>query len=139
MSQFPYLRGDLTINLESGETMRAAGLKAIDTVVSSSAVLVRSKKPSNQALVNLIASRIRGVISKCPTLPTYCKMTRLISYQPLKNTSSASTTSKDPDWLLPQPLPRANVPQQSSLWTRRVGLLSVRWLRRRILLPLWIN
>ncbi|RFU26176.1 hypothetical protein B7463_g10173, partial [Scytalidium lignicola] len=49
--------------VESGETMRAAGLKAIETVVSSTAVLVRSKNPSNPAMVNLIASRIRGVIT----------------------------------------------------------------------------
>lgn len=44
--------------------MKAAGLKAIDTVVSSSAVLIKSKNPSNPELVELIASRIRGVISK---------------------------------------------------------------------------
>jgi ATP phosphoribosyltransferase len=44
--------------------MRAAGLKAIDTVVSSSAILVKSKNPSNETMVNLIASRIKGVISK---------------------------------------------------------------------------
>jgi ATP phosphoribosyltransferase len=44
--------------------MKAAGLKAIDTVVSSVAVLVKSKNPSNPALVDLLASRIRGVISK---------------------------------------------------------------------------
>lgn len=43
--------------------MKAAGLKAIDTVVSSTAVLVKSKHPSNPELVDLIASRIRGVIS----------------------------------------------------------------------------
>ncbi|KAE8448371.1 hypothetical protein EG329_009615 [Mollisiaceae sp. DMI_Dod_QoI] len=49
--------------VESGETMKAAGLKAIDTVVSSSAVLIRSKNPSNPAIVDLIASRIRGVIT----------------------------------------------------------------------------
>ncbi|KAI9053521.1 hypothetical protein LZ554_002476 [Drepanopeziza brunnea f. sp. 'monogermtubi'] len=49
--------------VESGETMKAAGLKAIDTVVSSTAILVRSKNPSNQQLVDLIASRIRGVIT----------------------------------------------------------------------------
>ncbi|CZR51007.1 probable ATP phosphoribosyltransferase [Phialocephala subalpina] len=49
--------------VESGETMKAAGLKAIDTVVSSSAVLIQSKNPSNPAIVNLIASRIRGVIT----------------------------------------------------------------------------
>lgn len=50
-------------NTESGETMKAAGLKDIATVVFSTAVLIKSKKPSNQALVDLIASRIRGVIS----------------------------------------------------------------------------
>lgn len=50
--------------LESGETMKAAGLMAIDTVVSSTAILVKSKHPSNPQLVDLIASRILGVISK---------------------------------------------------------------------------
>jgi ATP phosphoribosyltransferase-like protein len=49
---------------ESGATMEAAGLKAIDTVVDSTAVLIRSKKPSSQELVDLIASRIKGVISE---------------------------------------------------------------------------
>ena len=44
--------------------MKAAGLKAIDTVVSSTAVLVKSRNPTNPALVELIASRILGVISK---------------------------------------------------------------------------
>ncbi len=53
---------------ESGETMKAAGLKAIDTVVSSTAILVKSKNPSNPAMVNLIAARITGVISECPKL-----------------------------------------------------------------------
>jgi hypothetical protein len=48
--------------------MKAAGLKAIDTVVSSTAILVKSKHPSNPGMVDLIASRIRGVISK----PCYC-------------------------------------------------------------------
>ncbi|KAL6854070.1 hypothetical protein J3F83DRAFT_755855 [Trichoderma novae-zelandiae] len=49
--------------VESGETMRAAGLKAIDTVVESVAVLIKSRAPSNPELVDLIASRIRGVIT----------------------------------------------------------------------------
>lgn len=44
--------------------MKAAGLKAIDTVESSIAVLVKSKNPTNPQLVNLIASRIQGVISQ---------------------------------------------------------------------------
>ncbi|KIH87838.1 ATP phosphoribosyltransferase [Sporothrix brasiliensis 5110] len=49
--------------VESGETMRAAGLKPIDTVVESSAILIKSKSPSNPELVELIASRIGGVIT----------------------------------------------------------------------------
>ncbi|KAG9506983.1 hypothetical protein J7337_000531 [Fusarium musae] len=49
--------------VESGETMRAAGLKAIDTVVDSTAVLIKSKSPSNPELIDLITSRIRGVIT----------------------------------------------------------------------------
>lgn len=43
--------------------MRAAGLKAIDTVVESTAVLIKSRSPSNPEMVDLIASRIRGVIA----------------------------------------------------------------------------
>lgn len=49
--------------VESGETMKAAGLQAIDTVVSTQATLIKSKKPSNPAMVELIASRIKGVIT----------------------------------------------------------------------------
>jgi ATP phosphoribosyltransferase len=39
--------------------MRAAGLKAIATVVESTAVLISSKHPSDPKLVNLITNRIR--------------------------------------------------------------------------------
>ncbi|KAK5191333.1 ATP phosphoribosyltransferase (ATP-PRTase) (ATP-PRT), partial [Cryomyces antarcticus] len=56
--------------VESGETMRAAGLKAISTVVESTAILIKSKRPSDPKLVNLIASRIRGVISGFPPSAT---------------------------------------------------------------------
>ncbi|KAG9229018.1 ATP phosphoribosyltransferase [Amylocarpus encephaloides] len=49
--------------VESGETMKAAGLTPIDTVVSSTAVLIKSKHPTNPQLVDLLASRIRGVIT----------------------------------------------------------------------------
>ncbi|KAI2613705.1 ATP phosphoribosyltransferase [Hypoxylon fragiforme] len=49
--------------VESGETMKAAGLKPIDTVVESTAILIKSRKPSNPDLVDLIAARIRGVIT----------------------------------------------------------------------------
>ena len=53
---------------ESGETMKAAGLKAIDTVVSSTAVLIKSKNPTNIDTVELVAARIKGVIGKFPYL-----------------------------------------------------------------------
>ena len=56
----------LITSLESGETMKAAGLKAIDTVVESTAVLIKSKHPSNQTLVDLITERIKGVIGMVP-------------------------------------------------------------------------
>lgn len=44
--------------------MRAAGLKAISTVVESTAVLIKNKNPSNPGLIKTIAGRIRGVIGK---------------------------------------------------------------------------
>jgi ATP phosphoribosyltransferase len=43
--------------------MRVAGLKAISTVVESTAVLIKSRQPSDPKLIDLIASRIRGVIT----------------------------------------------------------------------------
>ncbi|KAH7069407.1 ATP phosphoribosyltransferase [Paraphoma chrysanthemicola] len=49
--------------VESGETMRAAGLKAISTVISSSAILIKSKHASDPKLVELITARIKGVIT----------------------------------------------------------------------------
>ncbi|KAF2790914.1 ATP phosphoribosyltransferase [Melanomma pulvis-pyrius CBS 109.77] len=72
--------------VESGETMRAAGLKAISTVVSSSAILIKSKHPSDPKLVDLILARIKGVITaqkyvlctyniERPKLATACKIT----------------------------------------------------------------
>lgn len=56
------------MNVESGETMRAAGLKAIATVLESTAVLIKSKHPSNQKLIDKIANRIKGFISKSVSL-----------------------------------------------------------------------
>ncbi|KAJ1648414.1 ATP phosphoribosyltransferase (ATP-PRTase) (ATP-PRT) [Dispira simplex] len=49
--------------VESGETMRAAGLQAIDTVVESQAVLIANTRTRFPALVNMIQSRIEGVIA----------------------------------------------------------------------------
>lgn len=95
----------LLLATESGETMKAAGLKAIDTVVESTAVLVKSKTTTNQSLVDLIAARIRGVISK--TLPLLFITTSTVvslylhASQPPKNTYYASTTFPGLNYRLP--------------------------------------
>ncbi|WFD01446.1 ATP phosphoribosyltransferase [Malassezia obtusa] len=52
--------------VESGETMRACGLKPIATLLASEAKLIKPKTPharSNTALISLITARIRGVIA----------------------------------------------------------------------------
>ncbi|KAF3916529.1 hypothetical protein ABW20_dc0101807 [Dactylellina cionopaga] len=49
--------------VESGETMKAAGLKAISTVMETQAVLIRSKTARNPKLADVIQSRIHGVIT----------------------------------------------------------------------------
>ncbi|KAF2764826.1 ATP phosphoribosyltransferase [Teratosphaeria nubilosa] len=49
--------------VESGETMRAAGLKAIATVIETTAVLIKSKNVADPKLVQLITNRIKGVIT----------------------------------------------------------------------------
>ncbi|GAA5906502.1 hypothetical protein JCM8208_004678, partial [Rhodotorula glutinis] len=54
---------------ESGETMRAAGLHPIETILTSQAVLIRSNKPkpssdaSHAALIDRISQRIAGVVA----------------------------------------------------------------------------
>ncbi|KAI0707827.1 ATP phosphoribosyltransferase [Earliella scabrosa] len=52
--------------VESGDTMRAAGLHAIATVLHTEAVLIKSstpKHPSLEPLIQLITSRIAGVVA----------------------------------------------------------------------------
>lgn len=50
--------------VESGETMRAAGLRAIATVLDTSAHLIQSKNPkSDKELIETIKSRIEGVMA----------------------------------------------------------------------------
>lgn len=64
--------------VESGETMRAAGLKAISTVQPTTCILIKSKHPSDPKLVDLITARIKGVISKsrpCKVLLPYALLT----------------------------------------------------------------
>lgn len=77
--------------VESGETMRAAGLKAISTVVTSSAILIKSKHPSDPKLVELITARIKGVISTFYRLPDSNSLTNIAQLR--KSTCFAHTTS----------------------------------------------
>lgn len=51
---------------ESGDTMRAAGLHAIETLLETEAVLIKSsvqKHPALEPLISLITSRIKGVVA----------------------------------------------------------------------------
>lgn len=56
-----------TVDLvESGETMRAAGLHPIATVLQTEAVLIKSSTPKHPGLtplIDLITSRIAGIIA----------------------------------------------------------------------------
>lgn len=49
--------------VESGETMKAAGLEAIDTLLDTSAHLISSKKPKFPELVDKIHQRFEGVMA----------------------------------------------------------------------------
>ena len=89
--------------VESGETMRAAGLCAIDTVVESTAVLVKSKRTSNQKLVNLITARIKGVIqAQRYVLCTYnvprSRLSEATKITPGKRAPTI-TSLEEPDWV----------------------------------------
>lgn len=99
--------------LESGETMRAAGLKAIATVVESSAILIRSKHPSDPKLVEIIASRIRGVITAqkyvlCKYNVERAKLTQASRVTPGRRAPTI-TSLEDPGWVAIEAMvPRAN-------------------------------
>lgn len=56
--------GDAIVDLvESGETMKAAGLKAISTVLVTSAHLISSKRPRFPDLVETIFHRFEGIMA----------------------------------------------------------------------------
>ena len=83
--------------------MRVAGLKAISTVVESTAVLVKSKHPSDQKLIDLITGRIRGVITAQKyVLCTYNiprgKLEEAKSITPGKRAPTVTSLQED-DWV----------------------------------------
>lgn len=89
--------------VESGETMRAAGLKAIDTVLESTAVLIKSRSVSNEKLVNLIEARIRGVIAAqryilCQYNVPRAKLPEAAKITPGKRAPTI-TALEEPEWV----------------------------------------
>ncbi|CAG8725586.1 12579_t:CDS:2 [Ambispora leptoticha] len=92
--------------VESGETMKAAGLHAISTILNTQAVLIRNKNPSNYDLVTKITSRIRGVIAaeKYVLLNYNIERTKLKNATKITPGRQAPTISslEDPDWLAVQ-------------------------------------
>ncbi|EPY51970.1 ATP phosphoribosyltransferase [Schizosaccharomyces cryophilus OY26] len=91
--------------VESGETMRASGLKAIETIMSSSAVLVRSTNcaPELEPLLQTIITRIRGyVIAKQYVLVNYNvsrdHLTDVLKITPGKRAPTI-TTLDEPNWV----------------------------------------
>ncbi|BFZ63966.1 ATP phosphoribosyltransferase (ATP-PRTase) (ATP-PRT) [Saitoella coloradoensis] len=89
--------------VESGETMRAAGLKPIDTVLTTSAVLIASRTPSNPALVATITNRIRGVIAAkryvlCNYNVSRANLAEAVKVTPGKRAPTVSPL-EDGDWV----------------------------------------
>jgi ATP phosphoribosyltransferase len=66
MLVYAYTQLNPSLLEESGDTMRAAGLHAIATLLQTEAVLIKSSTPKHEALqplIELITSRIAGVIA----------------------------------------------------------------------------
>ena len=121
--------------------MKAAGLKAIDTVVESTATLIKSKRPSNQKLVDLIAQRINGVISKSfhPSQAQNMTSKLTLPTQLRKNTYSASITSLA---LFSRPPLRSRPESERLLLQRskiRSGSLLARWFLKNQSRLSWIS
>lgn len=51
------------VSVESGETMKAAGLMAIETVMETSCCLIQSASPKHPELIATILSRVQGYMS----------------------------------------------------------------------------
>ncbi|TNY22469.1 hypothetical protein DMC30DRAFT_374294 [Rhodotorula diobovata] len=92
--------------VESGETMRAAGLHAIETILTSQAVLIRSNKPAephHDALIERITSRIAGVVAAGKFVLCNYNVPRKMVHEATKVTPGrrAPTVSPldDPEWV----------------------------------------
>ncbi|CAK9441501.1 uncharacterized protein LODBEIA_P53690 [Lodderomyces beijingensis] len=94
--------------VESGETMKAAGLKAIATVLTTSAHLISSKTPRFPEIVQIINQRIQGVLAAqeyvlCNYNAPKSIMAECLAITPGKRAATVSTLDKhapgEEDWV----------------------------------------
>lgn len=94
--------------VESGETMKAAGLKAIGTILTTSAHLFSAKKPRYPELVNTIKERLEGVLAAqefvlCNYNAPKSIMADCLKITPGKRAATVSTLDKhspeEEDWV----------------------------------------
>lgn len=96
--------GDAIVDLvESGETMKAAGLHAIETIIDTSAHLIYSKNPSHPDLVELIQSRFEGLLAAnryvlCNYNAPRDKLPELLKVTPGRRAATVSPL-EDSDWV----------------------------------------
>ncbi|KAF5105642.1 hypothetical protein DV453_004638 [Geotrichum candidum] len=96
--------GDAIVDLvESGETMRAAGLKPIGTVMSTSATLITSKQPAFKETLDIVTARISGVLAaKKFVLCTYnaprSNLEKLLSITPGRRAPTITSLDEE-DWV----------------------------------------
>ncbi|ODV93587.1 hypothetical protein PACTADRAFT_60907 [Pachysolen tannophilus NRRL Y-2460] len=86
--------------VESGETMRAAGLKSIDTLLTTSAHLIVSKNASHPELVEIIKSRIQGVMAAqkyvlCNYNAPRANLSRVLEITPGRRAATVSPLEDD--------------------------------------------
>lgn len=89
--------------VESGETMRAAGLKPIDTILATSAHLIGSKTPSFPQVADTIVSRLTGVMAAAKYVLCNYNAPRTVLPQLLKITPGRRAPTISPldgeDWV----------------------------------------
>lgn len=94
--------------VESGETMKAAGLKAIATVLETSAHLISSKKSQNPEMVKIIVQRLQGVLAAqeyvlCNYNAPKAIQAKCLSITPGRRAATVSTLDKhsedEEDWV----------------------------------------
>lgn len=96
--------GDAIVDLvESGETMKAAGLHAIETILDTSAHILYSKHPSHPELLELIQSRFEGLLAAqkyvlCNYNAPRDKLTELLKITPGRRAATVSPL-EDEAWV----------------------------------------